>query len=111
MTLGAMTRDADHSAGYDPGSPYRHDVLEFAGDGAYPAGGTPDFEVLVQDALGAKVRVVSVESIDLTGYMLRYDITNDKLVTMHFPTSQGPAVEDTTANQSGRTYQVIVRSR
>ena len=113
MALGAATHGSAHSGGAAPNAPVRFDLLTFAGDGAYGAGGTAAFEAYVQAALGQSVTVLAVLDADTTGYVKRYDITNDKLMVFYCTNNagaQGPLIEDTTANQSGRTYSVIVIS-
>jgi hypothetical protein len=93
--------------------PLRADVLSFAGDGAYSAGGTGGFEAYVQAALGVGlVDIVALVPQSCGGFHLTYEQDTDKLKVWNFnyDASDGPMQEDTTANQSGRTYVVLVIS-
>lgn len=54
--------------------------LTFLGDGAYPTGGTADFQASVRTALGRDVTVIAVSRAGATGvYTPVYDKANDKL--------------------------------
>jgi hypothetical protein len=98
--------------------PIRKDLVSFAGDGAYPAGGTVGFSTLYKDALEAAGfsspgrEVLSVQQVDASGYVLRYDKANDKLMVFegNYDAADGPLQQSSTANLSGQTFTVIVDS-
>lgn len=100
-------------------APLFADVLTFAGDGAYPAGGTVDFEGFFQAALEAASahsggrEVLGIIQLDTSGYVLRYDDANDKLMVFESDNggADGPLQESTTANLSGVTFKVLVLSK
>ncbi len=91
MSLGAIT--FSNITGEKPSAPLFAVDVAFAGDGAYPAGGTPDFQELVRDAIetamaaktDANVRgrtnvsIVCVAGYDAGQYVPYYDAANDKL--------------------------------
>lgn len=113
MALGTITITPKVKQG-----PIHADHLSFAGDGAYPAGGTVDFEGLYRDALLAADKpspareVLGIIQVDASGYVLRYDKANDKLMAFESDNggADGPLQESTTANLSGTTFKVIVLS-
>lgn len=83
--------------------------VTFAGDGAYAAGGTADFQASVRSDLGYNATVVAFEAdlVQCAGYIVVYDKINDKLKVYYMDydaVADGVPIEDTTANQSGRTY-------
>jgi len=95
--------------------------IQFAGDGAYPAGGTADFTAYVKDivavaaaaALDANVRgaqeleIVDVKAGDCGQYVPSFDLANDKLFVRdggHATWAEvAPAVD-----LSGTTFNVTV---
>lgn len=91
MTIGAIT--VDSVAGEKPSTPMFAIDVEFAGDGAYPAGGTPDFTEAIRDAIEAKravlsdanvrgrtnVEIICVAGYDAGQYVPWFDVPNDKL--------------------------------
>jgi len=113
MSLGTITVTRKVKQG-----PIRADLLSFAGDGAYPGGGTADFEGLYREALaeagaGSPNReVLGIIQVDVSGYVLRYDDVNDKLMVFESDNggADGPLQESTTANLSGVTFRCIVLS-
>ena len=92
-----------------------HDQIQFAGDGAYPANGTPNFQTLVRAALGkGNVTVLYVVPGDCGGYVPVYDAAADKLKVYYSDSnnaSDGPMIENATANLSGVTFRVVVVSK
>lgn len=104
MAIGTMTETAAQSDKMyvKPKRVY----VTFAGDGAYPAGGTADFEASVREDLGFNGRLVGFEPdlVQCGGYVPFYDAVNDKLYIYFTNAAGGVLIEDTTANQSGRTY-------
>lgn len=111
MALGTIVKDSLLEAGLGP---VRLDEIHFPGDGAYPAGGTPGFEALVRAKLVAgNVDVIAIIQIDASGYVLRYDKANDKLMVFESDNggADGPLQQTTTADLSGTTFRVIVLSR
>jgi hypothetical protein len=109
MAIGTITASA--AAGKAASTPVRLIPLSFAGDGAYPAGGTVDFEGSVQDALGEDVSVLAVIPIGACGgYVPVYDKANDKLMVFegNYDGADGPLQESSTANLSGTTFKVLV---
>lgn len=98
--------------------PIRADRLTFAGDGAYPAGGTVAFTDFYKDALAAADasspgrEILAIVQVDVSGYVLRYDDANDKLMVFeaNSDAADGPLQESSTANLSGVTFSVIVLS-
>lgn len=91
MTIGTMT--FSDMTGDKPKAPMFAVDVSFPGDDNYPAGGTPDFNELVRDAIDThmkalpdanvrgrmNVSVVSVAGSDSGQYVPSYDAVNDKL--------------------------------
>lgn len=98
--------------------PLHVDHLSFVGDGEYPAGGTVDFEGVFRTALAAAGldspgrEVLGIIQVDASGYVLRYDKANDKLMVFESDNggADGPLQESTTADLNGITFKVIVLS-
>ncbi len=91
------------------------DSLSFAGDSAYPTGGTAAFEAYVKAklAVGA-IDVVACVGQDCGGYVPCYDKTADKLKVFYSnsDSADGPLIEVTdTTNLSGVTFHVLVLSK
>jgi hypothetical protein len=94
------------------------DQLTFAGDGTYPAGGTAAFTTFFKTALeaadmhSAGREILSIVQVDASGYVLRYDKANDKLMAFESDNggADGPLQESTTANMSGVTFRVMITS-
>lgn len=111
MSLGTIVVDSKVET---PSGPVRFDEIHFPGDGAYPSGGTPGFQALVRAKLGAgSVEVLAVIQVDVSGYVLRYDRVNDKLMVFegNYDAADGPLQESSTANLSGVTFRCIVISK
>lgn len=91
------------------------DQIAFAGDGAYPANGTPGFQALVRAALGkGNVTIIHVVPQDCGGYLPVYDNVADKLKVFYGDNNNaadGPLVENATANLSATTFKVVVLSK
>jgi hypothetical protein len=93
MTLGTITLPNAKLTGAMPQAPLFAINISFPGDDAYPAGGTPDFQELVRDAIETKMKAaadanirgrqnVEIENViaGLCGaYTPIYDKANDKL--------------------------------
>jgi len=111
MALGTITVTKKTQVG---DGPVRFDLLSFAGDGAYPSGGSTGFQALVRAALGVgNVEVLAVIAQDCGGYQPIYDKAADKLKVYYGDNnnaSDGPLVENATANLSGTTFKVLVLS-
>lgn len=92
-------------------------LLSFPGDGTYPAGGTPGFNALVQDAIEAAAAAASdanvrgretVEVLYIVPqragiYVPSYDYANDKL----FVYSNATDVENVVGNLSAITFECV----
>ena len=116
MALGTFTL-LEQSAGQGP---LFIDRVSVVGDGTYPAGGTPTFEAVYQDALaaaGLNARTI-VALIDdeinaddgsgtSDGIVLKYDHSADKLAVFLGKTM----VESAQANQSSVTYLFTIVSK
>ncbi len=91
MTLGAITYGG--MTGEKPSTPMFAVDVSFAGDDSYPAGGTPDLNEAVRDAIEAavaalpdanirgrtNVSIICVAGSDSGQYVPYYDADNDKL--------------------------------
>ena len=110
MALGTITAVAKSQV-----SGLNHDRIAFAGDGAYPAGGTPGFQALVRTALAkGNVTILQVLAEDTGGYPVAYDVTNDKLKVFYGDNNNaadGPLIENATANLSAVTFKLLVISK
>lgn len=91
------------------------DQISFAGDGAYPANGTPGFQALVRAALGkGNVTIIQVIPQECGGYVPLYDNTADKLKVYYADNNNaadGPLIENATANLSAQTFKLTVISK
>jgi hypothetical protein len=107
MAIGTISETAAYSNKRFPSGALRY--ISFAGDGAYAAGGTADFEASLQGDIGVKDTIIGFipDIVNSGGYIPSYDPANDKMKIFYCTNNggaAGPLVEDTTANQSGRTY-------
>jgi hypothetical protein len=95
--------------------PLNVDQISFAGDGAYPANGTPGFQALVRAALGkGNVTILYLIPQDCGGYIPVYDNVADKLKVYYSDNNNaadGPMIENATANLSGQTFKITVLSK
>jgi hypothetical protein len=109
MALGAGTAVASESA---KGDRLFVDAISFAGDSAYPTGGTLDFDGYVQALLGDQRNVLAVVSGDCGIYMPEYvknaGATPGKLMVRTMV--DGTEVADTT-DLSAVTFNVTVISK
>lgn len=108
MAIGTITIGVQ--AGKRTSTPTRIIPLQFAGDGAYPADGTPGFEASVRAALDFEfVTLLGVISQDCGGYIPVYDRENDKLkVYEQTDVATSPLIETATANLAGTTFNLLV---
>lgn len=106
MALGTMTWN-EHG-GEAPSKPRFIDRLSFAGDSAYPTGGTAAFEDSYQAKIGQRRKVLSVKSEDCGAYGVVYDRANDKLKVIVLAT--GVEVANAT-DLSATTFVVVVESK
>ena len=109
MSLGALTI-VEQAAGVGPIFFIRATIV---GDGAYSAGGTTGLLAKLKTALkDDSVNILSCRGEgDNGGYTVVYDHANEKLKVYqgdNANVASGPQVEDTTANQSGRTYGLFI---
>ena len=106
MSIGAITKPA--SVGAVPKSPTFTDLISFAGDDAYPTGGTVDFQDTFRAAVGDNREVMGVIAQDCGANDVVYDKANDTLVVRVRAT--GAEVANAT-DLSGTTFNVLVLSR
>lgn len=103
MALGTITI-LEVSAG---DGPLRADLVQFAGDGAYPTGGTANFQALLRTALGkGHVEIIGVITQNSGGKQLAYDKANDKLIVY-----SGASEVANASDQSGTTFRAVVLSK
>ncbi len=101
MAIGAITvlQKTQHGG-------LNHDVIQFAGDNAYAAGGTPGFTALVRAALGkGNVQILNVEAQDATGKTPVFDALNDRLKIYN------GATEQANGDMSGTVLRMVVVSQ
>lgn len=101
MALGAMTKQESVGAV----GPVFYDRISFAGDGAYPTGGTPGFQTAIQALLKAGRKVLTVIPGDCGDNLVTYDSANDKLKCR--VASTGAEVANA-ANLSAVTFNLTV---
>lgn len=110
MTIGAIT--VPKNAGRS-GRPVFMDVVQFAGDNAYPTGGTA-FTAALASAVGAGRNVLAVLPVDCGGYIPVFDAATGKLKFLYNDNNNGadgPAIEVPNATDlSGVTMKVLVVS-
>lgn len=84
------------------------DVISFAGDGAYPTGGTAAFEAFVIAAVGSGARdVVAIVPLDCGVYRPVYDYAANKLKVQ----TEAFAEVANTTNLSATTFRLLVISK
>jgi hypothetical protein len=111
MALGTITNPAGLDGPGGP-TPVFADLISFAGDGAYPAGGTAGFQASYRAATKNNREVLGVLPQDCGGYVPVYDKTNDKLkVYEQTNVATSPLIETATADLSGTTFNLIVLSK
>lgn len=103
MALGTATAVAKQ--GRDPSQALGLFLLAFAGDGAYPSGGTASFQDYVRAAIGQNCTVLGVVDVALNAtYYPVYDSLNDKLKVY----VRATGVENATADISAQLFRVLV---
>jgi hypothetical protein len=109
MAIGTITTPAAGHGGKAASAPLRAISAVFLGDGAYPGGGTADFEGSLQALLGEKVTLLAViANGPCGGYVVRYDRDADKLMVFESDIdSDQPLQESSTANLSGVTFELL----
>jgi len=105
MPIGVITRD--DQGGQRVQAPVFIDRISFAGDGTYPAGGTPDFQTLVRAKTGDSREIIDIIPGNCGVYLPMYDKANDKLFVYDRTTNAESAV----ANMSGTTFNLTVISQ
>lgn len=113
MSLGAITPNPATGSTPTFHQPLFLDLLQFAGDNAYPTGGTTAFQAKVQAALArGAVEVVSVVTQDCGGYTAIYDKVNDKLKVYRNGAINSPQAEvPATTDLSGTSFTVLVTTK
>lgn len=112
MALGTIT--VGTKAGVAASAPLFAELISFAGDGAYGAGGTAGFKALVEAKVGGSREILAVIGQDCGGYVPVYDKANDKLKVYegdYDPAAVGPLKENATADLSAVTFNVLVISQ
>lgn len=110
MAIGTIT--VAESTGKVPSAPLFVDILSFAGDSAYGAGGSAILAA-IKAKIGAGRTVLTVFDVGPNGgYITKWDRTNGKLLVYegNYDAADGPLQESSTANLSGVTFVVGVLS-
>ena len=94
----ALTNLAVNEAAAGDG-PLFMDRIEFDGDDAYAAGGTPDFESVFQALVGHTRTIVTVIDENIGVNVLQYDHAGDKLLVRLLSTGAEIANGDLSAVQ------------
>jgi hypothetical protein len=82
-----------------------HDEIVFAGDNAYPAGGSPGFQARVRAVLGkGNVTVLDVRTQSGGGKTVYYDRVNDKLQVF-------TGTSESSGDLSGTAFRIVVVSK
>ena len=98
-----------HQGGQKPSAPLPVLPLAFAGDGAYPAGGTAGFQAALRTKLGGSaVEILAVVDGGCGLYVPLYDKAADKL--MAFVRTTGVEVAPA-VDLSGTTFNVVAICR
>jgi hypothetical protein len=113
MAIGTLSLGSIAAPGAEP--PVFLDLVSFAGDGAYPTGGTAAFQTTFRTKVKSAREILAVIPQDCGGYVPCYDKTNDKL-KVYFANNDGgadgPLIEVTSAaDLSAITFNVLVVSR
>lgn len=113
MALGTITRTAAQSASSD--KPVYFDRIAFAGDGAYPTGGTTGFDALVKAKVGDNRDVLAVIPMDCGGYVPVYAPATTGNLKVYYGdnnnASDGPLIEVPNATDlSAVTFNLMVLS-
>lgn len=105
MAIGALVKTLTGQMGTT--QPLLINPISFAGDGAYPTGGTVAFQAKVQALFEDHREVITIIPGDCGGYRPVYDKANDKLKV--FDENTGAEVANTTS-LSGTTFNIAVVS-
>jgi len=104
MALGAATVQGRFSHDSRPGM---MDLLRFAGDNAYAAGGTANFRAFVRQAVGrGSLDIIAVIGLDPATHRVYYDRATDKLKVSVAAGTEVAAATDLSAT----TFTVLVVS-
>lgn len=103
MALGTITIVKQAAAH----GPLFHDRISFAGDGAYPTGGTAAFETTFRTKIGSTRTIVAIIAEDCGVYRPSYDYANKKLKVRNL--TDGTEVSNAT-DLSGTTFNITVIS-
>lgn len=109
MALGTITKPTGKKSGANAGKVV-HLTVSFAGDSAYPTGGTAGFTALV-NAVSPKeaFTVIGVLNADAGGYMPVYDDVNDKLKVYRVGAINSPMAEVPNATDlSAVTFRLVL---
>lgn len=107
----ASVQTQSNEAGAMPSAPTFSDVISFAGDGAYPTGGTLGFGAAVSAATKSTRKILAVIAQDCGGYLVSYNQATDALkVWKGNGTNAGQEVANA-ANLSAVTFNVLVISK
>jgi hypothetical protein len=109
MALGTITRVAAKSG--DSSKPVFYDRISFAGDDAYPTGGTTGFDTAIQTLLGDAREVVAVIPEDCGPYMPAYLPDDSGTLKVYEGASGANAEVGDTTNLSGTTFNLMVLSK
>jgi hypothetical protein len=106
MAISAFTL-ADSPSGGSTSNVF-HDRVTFAGDDAYPTGGTAAFAALIKAQTGDNRTPIIIIAGLCGAFLPQYDVANDKLVVRQL--SDGAEVANTT-DLSGTTFNLVVVSK
>lgn len=86
-------------------------LVSMLGDGAYPAGGTADFQQLMRTFFDntnqGALTVLAVLPQECAGYIPVYDQANDKL-KVYESSADGNALDEVSGDQSAFTYNLLL---
>lgn len=111
MAIGAITKQASGGGevGHAASAPLFTEEFSFAGDGAYPTGGTAGFEASIRGITKDNREIVAVLTLDCGGYTVSWDRANSKLKVYRTGAVNTPQEEVPNAtNLSGTTFRVLV---
>ena len=109
MAIGAITKTPADSGSVGPGHVYA-DAISFAGDGAYPTGGTA-FDALFKAVVKDDRNILAVLNADSGGFTPVYDKATGKLKV--YRTGAVNAAQEevpNTTNLSATTFRLVVIS-
>jgi hypothetical protein len=111
MAIGAITVDA--SPVINSGQTRFTDFITFAGDGAYPTGGSA-IAAAIKAKIGANRDILDVREAGLCGgFVVRWDYANQKLIVLSSNGAAPAALAEFTnaGNLSGTTFKLRIESR